>query len=407
MKDDKEVNNQFDAVFQHSHIGIIITNDKGVIEDVNPFAARMFNYSKEELINQKIEVLLPSNIRDRHVGLREGYVRNPEPRSMGVGRDLRALKKGNQEFNVEVSLCSYEFKEERKVVSFINDITDRVHAESSLRELSQELEKKVESRTKELSQALVELGHTNEILKKSESEKTKALQKEVELNEIKSRFVSMASHEFRTPLAGILNSATLIGKYKFEDQQDKRDKHLDIIKRSVKNLTGILQDFLSLDKLEQNLIGAKPIEFVLSDQINEIISDFLDYDDSRKICLEKCIDPSVYQDKEIIRNILINLISNALKYSGREAEVKVFLNEVDSHNLKILVIDQGIGIPKKEQNRLFTKFFRAKNVENIQGTGLGLNIVKRYVDLIKGEISFDSIEGEGTTFKVEFPKRLI
>lgn len=231
-----------------------------------------------------------------------------------------------------------------------------------------------------------------------------ALQKEKSLNEMKSRFVSMASHEFRTPLSTILSSVSLIEKYVENQTYENTPKHIKRIKNSVKGLTDILNDFLSVDKLE-NLkaeIKSQPIDYTLFAQ--EMMEDM------QAMCKEgqtiehqvHSNDPTIHSDPQILRNILYNLISNAIKYS-REGQKIIYNTEITGSELKITIRDFGIGIPKAEQPMLFSRFFRAHNATNIKGTGLGLNIVKSYVDILGGTISFISLENEGTTFTVLIP----
>lgn len=401
----------FRALFEHSSIGIIISNEAGIIEKANPFAAKIFGYSPEELNGQMIEVLIPPHIREKHVQYRDNYNRNPQPRSMGSNLNLMAVKKDSTLFPVEVSLTFFEHEGHRQIVSFVNDITERKRAENDLRRMTEELESKVKERTKELSDALLELSHTNEGLhqemeqrKKVEAQIRGMLEKEKELNEMKSRFVSMASHEFRTPLGGILTSVSLIAKYPNTEDAPKREKHIQNIKKSVRNLTNILNDFLSLDKLDQGKVSSSPSQFDLTKFIDEIFEELKETSDksNRFGVSHKVTGKSIFQDKEMIRNVIINLVSNAIKYSPEDSTVFIRTN-VKNEEVHIEIQDQGMGIPLADQKHLFERFFRAKNVTNLQGTGLGLNIVKRYLDLMGGSISFISKENEGTTFIVTLP----
>lgn len=398
------------ALFEHSSMGIIISNENGIIERANPFAAKMFGYAPGELNGQLVEVLIPKNLRERHVGYRQQYVKNPQPRAMGSSLNLLAVKKNGDHFPVEVSLTYFEAEGRQQIVSFVNDITERKRAENDLLRLTEELENKVKERTKELSDALLELSHTNQNMqqeveqRKIAEDKIRGMwEKEKELNELKSRFVSMASHEFRTPLGGILTSANLIARYSRPEDEPKREKHIYTIKKSVKNLTNILNDFLSLDKLDQGKISCAPSEFNLATFINDLAEDFRDTNDKHEIVVEhKDLDLVLFQDKEMLRNVVINLISNAIKYSPQETTV--FVRTEKSGSLaKIEIQDQGMGIPAEDQKHLFERFFRAHNVTNLQGTGLGLNIVKRYLDLMNGQITFESKENTGTTFRVTLP----
>ena len=245
--------------------------------------------------------------------------------------------------------------------------------------------------------------------KLAEQRMTKNLEKERDLNELKSRFVSMASHEFRTPLSTILSSATLAGKYNEKDQQNKRVKHLERIKSSVKNLTSILNDFLSIDKLEEGKIQVNNSKFLINELINEAIGEmeyFLKKEQFINYNNDIPENQLVNMDRNILKNILINLLSNASKYSAEGKEIGLNLIIYDN-GLKIEVKDKGIGIPDNEQAELFnSRFFRAGNVTNIEGTGLGLTIVKKYLSLVGGDISFKSKENVGTTFSVLIPNIL-
>jgi PAS domain S-box-containing protein len=243
----------------------------------------------------------------------------------------------------------------------------------------------------------------------AEQEIVNNLEKERQLNELKTRFVSMASHEFRTPLSTILSSATLAEKYDNKEQQYKRVRHLDRIKSSVKNLTSILNDFLSIDKLEDGKVEMSESEFNLSNLIKEAIEEMEPYlKKDQFITFKTEVNDSleVLTDRNVVKNIIINLFSNASKYSNEGKEILIHLN-LSQTGIKIDIIDEGIGIPKEEQSQLFSRFFRARNVMNIEGTGLGLNIVKKYLSLVDGDISFKSKEHNGTMFSIIIPNVLI
>jgi PAS domain S-box-containing protein len=240
------------------------------------------------------------------------------------------------------------------------------------------------------------------LVKQRTGELSDALDREKEMNELKSRFVSMASHEFRTPLSVVLSSTALVEKYLVNGKAEKINGHLVKIRSCVGSLTSILNDFLSLDKLEQGKVEVGNEEFDIVDFINETRGE-LKRKKGQQIKYRHEGSSSVLLDKKKLHYIMINLLSNAIKYSDEQTEI--FLNTHNNdHFLLIEVQDHGIGIPQEEQKNLYNKFFRAKNTANIQGTGLGLTIVKRYVELMNGLIRFESKEGEGTTFFLELPQ---
>jgi PAS domain S-box-containing protein len=398
------------SLFENATEGIILTNGTGNIVMANPATEKMFDYSKGELIGKPIEILIPDKFKPHHHQLREGFYHKPSNRVMGQGRDLNGRKKDGADMPVEVSLSHYQRDGELFVIAFIIDITRRKEIENSMltqkaelekitdkiRQLNADLEIKVEERTLILREALQKL-------EESQQELSEALNKEKQLNEIKSRFVSMASHEFRTPLTTVLSSASLLSKYTATDDQEKRDKHIQRIKNSVNNLNDILEDFLSLGKLNEGRIEKKSEEVTLQPLIEDIADEMkahLKKDQHFVIkCNSRCY---AVTDKKLLRNILINLISNAVKFSEEGKAITIDAKNANEKTI-IAVSDEGIGIGADDQEHLFSSFFRAANATNIQGTGLGLHIVKRYIDLLGGEVALQSELNKGTTITFSIP----
>jgi signal transduction histidine kinase len=268
-----------------------------------------------------------------------------------------------------------------------------------IKKMNINLESTVIQRTTELQKTLVELEASKEDL-------TKSLEKEKEVNDLKSRFVSMASHEFRTPLSTVLSSISLLAKYNTTEDQPKRDKHIDRIKSSVKTLTDILNEFLSLGKIEEGKVEVKSELFDVSEFINSITNEMnVLLKPGQEIKYEHSGNSSTYTDGSLLKHVLINLISNAIKFSPEKATILISC-KVNNENTTIKITDQGMGIPMADQIHLFERFFRATNATNIQGTGLGLHIVGRYIEILSGSISYESELEKGSTFKIVLPSMI-
>jgi len=400
----------FFLLYENATEAIIISDEMGKIVLANPTACRIFGYKEDELLKRPIDMLVPMNKREAHPHKRMSYIKKPSNREMGKGRDLLAVRVDGVEFPVEISLSSYKDRKMTYVIAFIMDITIRKNNEQiilqnnlALEKLSKELsslneglEKKVESRTKDLTLAM-------ENLEKSRIELKEALNKEKELSEIKSRFVSMASHEFRTPLSTVLSSSSLLERYTLESDQPKREKHIIRIKESVRHLNALLEDFLSLGKLEENKISIIKSPENISNLISQIIEEVeANKKEGQQIVFKYQAKETGLTDKNLLRGIGINLLTNAIKFSDEKGIIHMECTD-DNGRLKMVVSDNGIGIPEEDLPNLFSTFFRSKNATNIQGTGLGLHIIKRYIELLGGEISIESVLEKGTTVTVNLP----
>lgn len=405
---------QFEALFNHATVGIVLCDKDASIINFNAQAETQFGYTKDELLGKKIEVLLPDKYRKSHIAERTHFYAHPENKVMGHGRDLYGRKKDGKEFPVEVSLSHYTYLNKVYVIAFVIDITVRKNNELAgtkyreelqeitrqITEMNLDLEQKVEDRTTMLRETLKEL-------EKSKKEVTEALEKEKELGELKSGFVTMASHEFRTPLSTILSSAFLLSKYNRPEDEDKREKHITRIKDAVHDMKDILEDFLSLGKLEESSIKAKFVNLSAQEyrwELQNIVESMLQIAKKNQVIqFVHDGETEIFTDIGLIKNIIVNLSSNAIKFSpeGGCIEIRSF---GDKETLLLTVKDQGIGISADDQQHIFERFFRAKNAVNIQGTGLGLHIVYKYIQLLNGSITFKSELENGTEFIIKIPQ---
>ncbi len=378
-------------LFSSAAEGLVVVDGNGTICLLNPRMTELFGYSANDLLGKPIEALIPSAKRGHHTHLREGYIRTPHKRPMGLGLDLMGERKDGSTFPVEVSLNHFAIGNDRYVMGLVTDVTQRREAELQLQRTNDELEDRVEQRTAELKEA--------------EKSVREALEVEKELNALKSRFVSMASHEFRTPLSTIMSSVDLIARYSDGPQQEKIDRHVAKIRSKVRELTAMLNDFLSLDKLEQGMVRCNPCEVDVVHLCIELVEELrnltkpgqeVDYDHHGN-------ERTLFQDHQMLNHVLSNLIQNAIKYTPEGKRIKLSTT-LEGGLLSISVQDEGIGIPLEDQQHLFERFFRASNAFTVQGTGLGLNIVRKYLDLMGGTIGFTSEPGKGSTFTATLPQ---
>lgn len=387
------------AIINTAIDGIITIDYRGHIESMNPAALAIFGYTEKEVVGKNISMLMPEPDQSAHDSYMSRYQQTGERRIIGIGREVLGLKKDRSTFPFRLAVSEVEYENRKIYTGFVHDLTKEKAAETKLKNYTEELEERIKERTHAL-QTLV-----NE-LEKAKEDVSKSLEKEKELSQLKTRFVSMASHEFRTPLSSMQLSASLIDKYALKPDTDAISKHTTKIKNSVGHLTGILNDFLSLEKLEAGKTLADMVEFDIVKFSEDLIEEMqLIAKQNQNIVYQHTgVSGKVRLDPALLKNSAINLISNAIKYSGENTFIE-FNTELRDDDLVITVKDNGIGIPKEDQENLFEPFFRAHNTGNIPGTGLGLNIVKRYVELMGGQVVYESVQNQGTTIKLIFPQK--
>lgn len=384
------------ALVHNSIDGIITIDDLGTIESINPSACKLFAYAEHEVLGNNIAMLMPSSVGEFHNQYLQHYKETNEAHVIGVGSEHIGRTKDNYQFPFKLGVSEVNYAGRKIYAGFIHDLSQQKIDEERLKNYASHLEELVEQRTKILNETI-------KALEKSKEKVSVTLEKEKTLNKLKNRFLSMASHEFRTPLSTVHLSASLIEKYAEPIENANIIKHTGKIINAVTNLTTVLNDFLYIEQLEVGKVEAKVTCFDLVQLAEEITEEMQ--------LLAKGKQQIKYQhygshklinlDQNLIKNSIINLVTNAIKYSGDSSCIE-FATEINDTQCIISVKDEGIGIPEEDQQHLFEPFFRAHNTENISGTGLGLHIVARYIALMKGTITYTSSINKGTVFKLTF-----
>lgn len=387
-----------EAIIDTAIDGIITIDSMGIVESINPAALELFGYEASEVIGNNISMLMPDPYRSQHDSYIENYKSSGKKKIIGIGREVRGLRKDGTTFPFRLAVSEVFYRERRIFTGIIHDLTNEKEAQERLVRHTEELEEVVRERTKDLIKLVSEL-------EKAKAEVSNSLEKEKELNQLKSRFVSMASHEFRTPLSSVQLSVSLIDKYIQKADFQAVNKHTARIRAAVELLNNILNDFLSLEKLEAGKVVVNKAMINVVHLGEEIVEDM------QMICKKN--QHIIYQhtgseaefmlDAHLLKSSIINLISNAIKYSGEDTFIE-FSTAISEDACTVIVKDNGIGIPDEDQVNLFEPFFRAHNTGNIPGTGLGLNIVKRYISLMEGELEYWSALNKGTMVKMVFKK---
>lgn len=350
-----------EAILSTSNDALVLADMNGKIYQINPGFNAAFGYAPEEINDRSVTSIIKPDSVDAFNQAVQKVLRD----RLSVRLEVVAVRKDQTTFPADALISSVTEVEGVGILCSLRDITLQKQVEADLRE---------------------------------------ALAKEKELNDLKTQFTSIVSHEFRTPLAVILTTADILHKYQDRLDQERKLTKLKTIVHQVQRLTQLMDNVLLVTRSETVGFEFKPVVLDLVSLCQRIIDevqirhnrdasiDFY-YDDA---CRESLVDEFLFS------HILQNLASNAVKYSTDDSRIQIHL-KCAGGQLELQVIDRGIGIPLDHQKKLFESFQRASNVGDIQGTGIGMTIVKRAVDTYGGLISFESVEGQGTTFIVTLP----
>lgn len=369
-KELQESEEKFRKILHNAIDAVITIDNRGVVKEWNLQAEAIFGYTGEEAIGKPLTatIIPPHHHKSHNAGMRHFNETGHGP-VLNQKIEITAVRKSGEEFPIEMAIIPVEDKGSHSFTAFLSDIT---------------------------------------IQKQVQAEMEKALNKERELNELKSRFVSMTSHEFRTPLTTIKQNTDLIS-YQLEsiipNEYALFKKYIDRIDGDVNRLTGLMNDILMLGKIESGKIQMNKSKINFVQFIEKLVTKYSEADSEHRQIEMKVqgVPQELEIDTQLIDHVVSNLLSNALKYSpgAKAPEVNLSFNKLSRVTLRVK--DHGIGIPKKDQRSLFESFYRATNVKNIQGSGLGLSIVKEFTEMHGGTIEVDSDEGKGSEFIVELP----
>ncbi|SDS17699.1 PAS domain S-box-containing protein [Formosa sp. Hel1_31_208] len=368
--------NHFANIFHESLNEIYVIHAETLkFLNVNNGAQQNLGYSLEELVH-----MTPIDIKPHYneVQFRKEISLLEKDNVDKIEFETLHQRKSGSTYPVSIHLQRTTLGDQNIYVAICLDITEQ-------KNYTKRLEQTVGERTQELRVALAS---------------------ERELNELKTKFLSLVSHEFKTPLSAIQTSAILLSKYTLEAQQPKRDKHIKTISDKINYLNNIINDFLSLEKIEKGKVNYKFSTFKISKVINEVVynANMLLKDGQHINYPDNIDDLSLYQDEKILELALTNLVNNAIKYSSEHTIIDIDIQQNDELTI-LKVKDNGIGIPIADQKHIFERYFRAENVLLTQGTGIGLNIIKDHIENLNGNIYFESKEHNGSIFTIELPNK--
>lgn len=363
-------------LLEQAHAFIFSVDSRGYIVEWNNHCSLLTGYTKENVLSRKLsDVLLRRSNIPSFTRLMESVLNN-QP----VGNyEFTVEKKGGGEVIVMLSATPRTNANGQVIGATMvgQDVTE-------LTVYKRSLEKQVENKTAALEQVL---------------------KKEKEAVEMKSRFVSIASHEFRTPLSSIDFAASFIKQNAATIGKKKLNEKVEVIEKHVSYMSHLLEDVLNYSKNENGKIRIVPTRIKLDEFIKNAVEEVMcNCKHSHHICVSTTTLGELLTDEKLLRNILINLLTNAVKFSPGREEVSLYISD-EKDFVSIEVSDEGIGIPKEELDIIFQPFVRGKAADKIQGTGLGLSIVKKAVELLHGTIQVKSATGKGSVFKVVIPRQ--
>jgi PAS domain S-box-containing protein len=359
---------RFRELFEAAPDAIIEVDGDGRIVLLNRVTEQLFGYSREELLGQRVETLVPDSFRPQHRQQRVRYHSHPSRRPMGIGMTLEGQRKDGSRFPVEISLSPVKSSEGVRVSAIIRDVTERQVYTAALTAKNQELER---------------------------------------ANRLKSEFLSGMSHELRTPLHTIIGFTELLEEQTEGTLNEKQLRFVRHIYRDSQHLLALINDVLDLSKIESGRMELQREIFPLAEALEETVSSLRPRAEAKELVLHAdCpADAELYADRLRMKQIFYNLLSNAIKFTPAHGKVSVDVS-VGPSAIEICVADTGIGIPGSEHESVFDKFYQVgqRQAGGQEGTGLGLAITKHLIEQHGGTIGLESWPGKGSRFTFTIPR---
>ncbi|MEW6731794.1 MAG: PAS domain S-box protein [Acidobacteriota bacterium] len=374
----KQAEEQFRLVVESAPNGIAMVDKRGAIVMINAQVEKMFGYSRNEIIGQPVEILVPERFRGNHPAYREDFMKNTRARPMGAGRDLFGLRKNGTEFPVEIGITPVETEEGLHVLCTIVDITERKRAEEEIRELNEDLERRVIERTAQLEAANKEL----------------------------ESFSYSVSHDLRAPLRHINGFVELLQKNKSIVLDEKARRHLKVIADSAKKMGNLIDDLLSFSRMGRSELRSTRVN--LAQLLKDVQRDLQDEIRGRNIEWIIGSLPEVHGDSAMLKIVLTNLLSNALKYTSPQPYAKIEIGCIPDNQDEIVffIRDNGVGFDMQYVDKLFGVFQRLHRVNEFEGTGIGLATVRRIIHRHGGRTWAKGMVDNGATFYFSLPNKL-
>lgn len=404
----KESEEKFKIIFNEAlDVIMIIDSYSGLVLNINPAAFVVLGYKQRDLIGKHYSILFPNEQYFNRYDLLSKVVING-----AVIESQDFIRSDSSMCPMDMTASIIPWGKTKAILVSLRDASERKAVEIEIKRLYKDLEKRVSERTAQLEAAMSELKNeitirrfAEEKLIKAKNEITKAYQREKELNELKTRFITMVSHEYRTPLSVISSSAEFLELYDKTSNPEKHSKHINRILDSVESMTQLLEDVLTVGKIESGDYKAIYDKIDINQLLESVLETVKD-ELAKPINIDIEFEPekiTFITDMELLRHVLIGIVSNAVKYSNENQKVKISIVNTGKF-LQFKVLDEGIGIPENDLPYIFEPFFRGSNIGNTSGFGIGLQIAKGCSEILGIKLGIEKNEPQGTIVNILLPE---